>query len=398
LSRLEIALLAAPVVLFAYAYLMYPLLLWIWSSMRRADEAPEFSSLPTLTVVVISYNEVDNIRRTIENLLDLDYPRDRLQYLMVSDGSTDGTDNVIREYANRGVEYLRVETRGGKTAAENASLPHIRGDVVLNTDAAVRVDRGAARALVHCLRDPRVGLASGKDISVPSVEAESNWGEGAYVRYEMAVRDLETRCGGIIGASGCLFAIRRELHDTPVLTDSFRDLAAPLIAFRHGYRTVSCPEAICYVPRTPRLRDEYRRKVRTTARGLSTLWHHRALWNPVRHGGFAWKILSHKLCRWFTPVATLPALWVLFWSGGANARLAITAGLFLLCGATLAGILWPEGRRQPRLMAFLAAVSAGNIAAVHALAKVVIGDRTATWEPTRRMTWGTDASDHSVPS
>src|SRR5207245_7635393 len=123
----------------------------------------------------------------------------------------------------------------------------------------------------------------------------------AYVGYELWVRDLETSLSGIVGASGCLYAIRRQLQMHTMPDGLSRDFGSALVAREHGYRAVSVPAAVCYVPRSNSLRREYRRKVRTMARGLRTLWHKRSLLSPRRHGVFAWMLWSHKVCRWLTP-------------------------------------------------------------------------------------------------
>lgn len=387
LSVWEAAVLAAPVVVVAYAYLGYPLLLRLIAGPRLHIPALADTDLPSLTVVVISYNEEANLRKTIENLLQMDYPREKVQYLMVSDGSTDGTDDIIQEYADQGVEYLRVETRGGKTLAENEALPLIRGDVVLNSDAAVRVDRGAARALVAHLADPTVGAVSGRDISVASDRRDANWGESIYVRYEMMIRELETRSGGIIGASGCLFVQRRELQDTPCPAHSFRDFATPLVIHTRGFRTMSSADAICFVPRTPALHDEYRRKVRTTARGLSTLLDHRSLWNPLNPSAIGWKIISHKVCRWLAPITMIPALAVLLLGAGHEVRVVTALLLVILAACLVLQELWPTRVPRSRLLDFVAAAVAAHVAVAHAGLRVLAGDRNPVWEPTRRNTW-----------
>src|SRR2546430_10907638 len=117
----------------------------------------------------------------------------------------------------------------------------------------------------------------------------------------MRVRDLETQLDGIVGASGCLYAIRKDLHVRFMPEHLSRDFGAALVAREQGYRAVSVPAAVCYVPRSMSFRREYRRKVRTMARGLRTLWYKRTLLNPRSHGLFAWMLWSHKLCRWLTP-------------------------------------------------------------------------------------------------
>src|SRR5437879_10516437 len=209
----------------------------------------------------------------------------------------------------------------------------------------------------------------------------------------MWVRDLETRLrggggggGGIVGASGCLYAIRADLHREFVPENLSRDFAAALIARRHGLRAVSVPEAACFVPRGASLRQEYRRKVRTMARGLRTLWHLRALLNPWRYGAFAWMLASHKLCRWLVP-------WCLAGAAGALALLAASGSPWATASLVAAGIVtlfalvgwtWPAARPLPRVVALPAYLVTGAIAALHAWVLALGGDRTAVWEPTRR--------------
>lgn len=382
--------LAASLAFALYPYLGYPVLLELLSlGQRRASSTgtPHTApGLPFVSITIPAYNESAVIAETLEHILALDYPAERRQILVVSDASSDGTDDIVAGYASRGVELLRLPRRAGKTAAENAARPLLSGEIVVNTDASVRIDRGAIRALVAALADPTVGVASGRDVSVARLDAATR-GEGAYVGYEMWVRDLETRLGGIVGASGCLYAIRAELHRERVPDNLSRDFAAALIARRRGFRAVSVPGAVCYVPRALSLRQEYRRKVRTMARGLRTLWQFRALLNPARYGAFAWMLASHKLARWLVPWALLGAL-------GAAGVVAVGGGLLwarlLLLAAGMAGALsvggwtWPARRPAPRILALPAYVASGTVAALHAWLFALRGRRSAVWEPTRR--------------
>ncbi len=373
-----------------YPCLVYPALLRLMSLRGRAPrtlwEPRGAGDWPFVSITVPVYNEAAVIADTLERILALDYPPERRQILVVSDASSDGTDAVVAGYADRGVELLRLSRRAGKTAAENAARPRLRGDIIVNTDASVRIHPQAIKALVGALADPTVGVASGRDVSVAHLSA-ANQGEQAYVGYEMRVRELETRVTGIVGASGCLYAIRADLHREFVPENLSRDFAAALIARREGWRAVSVPGAVCYVPRGASLRQEYRRKVRTMARGLRTLWHMRILFNPVRYGAFAWMLASHKLCRWLVPWALAGAL-------GAVAVLALTDGStwarVLLAGAggvialALLGWSWPEHRPVPRVLSLPAYLVSGNVAALHAWLSALRGARTAVWEPTRR--------------
>ena len=308
MQNLSCVLVAVPVALFGYAYFGYPALLWIGS---RARPAPAPGSVPLewpdITITVPCYNEERSIAATIESLLALDYPADRRHLLIISDASTDRTDEIVRGYADRGVELLRLPARGGKTAAENAAAARLRGEIVVNTDATIRIVPGALKALVAVFQDPTIGVASGRDVSVGDVQSAGNQGESGYVGYEMWIRSLETRLGTIVGASGCFFATRRELYVGDFPEALSRDFASCLIAREHGYRAVSVDAALALVPRAASLRSEYRRKVRTMARGLGTLQFKRHLLNPLRYGLFAPLLFSHKLCRWLFQL-TLPLL------------------------------------------------------------------------------------------
>jgi cellulose synthase/poly-beta-1,6-N-acetylglucosamine synthase-like glycosyltransferase len=377
----------------AYTLAGYPLMLRLLAhGVRRgagefdAPPALEGDQLPLVTVVLPAYNEERQIQAAIEALLRLDYPRNRLQLLVVSDGSTDGTDDLVRGFADRGVELLRVEERGGKTRAENLAAPRIRGELVVNTDASIRLHPDSVRALVGRFRDPTVGVASGRDVSVGDLDLQANVGETGYVNAEMALRALETRVDGIVGASGSLYAIRRDLHLLPVPEGLSRDFSAALTARRHGYRSVSVDDAVCLVPRTPSLRREYRRKVRTITRGMQTLKHNRELLNPLRHGTFSWMLFSHKLCRWLIPWslgAGVVGLLLHAASGGWWALFPL-GGVALVLILTLAAWHWPEERSLPRWLSLPAFATLSNLAVLQATWNALSGRRQAMWEPTRR--------------
>ncbi len=377
--------------IWGYAYVGYPLLLMGAAARRRrggptgAAPAPA-AEVPFVTITVPAYNEAKSIGETLEQLLAVDYPPDRRQILVISDASTDGTDEIVESYAGRGVELLRLPQRSGKTAAENAAHAAIRGSIVVNTDASVRVDPEAIRRLIAALDDPTVGVASGRDVSTAQADRSTSPGESAYVGYEMWVRDLETRVDGIVGASGCLYAIRSDLHRHTLPGHLSRDFAAALVARRQGFRAVSVPDAVCYVPQSTSLRREYRRKVRTMARGLATLWYARALFDVPRYHGFSWMLASHKLCRWLLPWAAAAVVVAAL----VTVRDSRLAQLILLLagvgGAATAFAWWREarGHRIPRAISMIAFATAGLAAGVHAWLHLLSGRRAATWEPTQR--------------
>jgi len=234
-----------------YAYFGYPALLVLLARLRKTRELrnDDPAVWPQISITLPAYNAEATLRPVLEALVAVDYPSDRRQILVVSDGSTDGTDDLVREYSSQGVELLRVEGRLGKTEVENRAMDALRGEIVVNTDASVTIRPDAVKHLVRCFADPEVGVASGRDVSVASVGAKGHASEAAYVGYEMWVRDLETQVSGIIGSSGCLYAIRAELHRRQLPGHYSRDFSSALWARLNGYRAVSVRNAVCFVPR-----------------------------------------------------------------------------------------------------------------------------------------------------
>jgi cellulose synthase/poly-beta-1,6-N-acetylglucosamine synthase-like glycosyltransferase len=383
---LSLLLVAAPLLVALYAYVAYPAILWVVGAGRgRRIVTSEEIDWPAVTVTVPVFNVAFAIGPTIERLLGLDYPRDRLQILIISDASSDGTDDIVRGFASRGVELLRLPERRGKTTAENQAVALARGEIIVNVDATVLVPAGSLKALVRAFNDPTVGVASGRDVSVGDVAREGANGESSYVGYEMWVRDLETRVGSIVGASGCFFGIRRAVHAKPLPSHLSWDFASALVARELGYRSVSVPEAVCVVPRTAEIRTELRRKVRTMARGLSTLFYKRSLLNPLQYGTFALMLISHKLLRWL-PYLLAPislAALALLGLDSVPARVVLVGVLLgLLTGVV--GMRVRTGAGAPRVVSLagflVAAFTAGFLAWVEVLKRT----QMATWDPTPR--------------
>jgi len=383
---LGFVLVLVPLAVLAYAYVLYPALLWClarFSGERLAP--PAFADWPAITITLPVHNEEQILRGTLEHVLSLDYPADRRHVLVISDASTDGTDAIASEFRDRGVELIRLPSRAGKTAAENAADAHVRGEIIVNIDATARPAHGALKRLVAAFADQTVGVASGRDVSTGSGTEHNNVGESRYVGYEMWVRGLETRFGSIVGASGCFYAIRRGLYDRHFPDSLSRDFGSVLIAREHGLRGVSVDAALCAVPRARSLQTEFRRKVRTMHRGLETLWYKRALLNPFTHGRFAFALLSHKLCRWLVSL-TLPlgALGLVIL--GTQSRAMTWLDFFVAVGLGISAVLL----RLPstsvlRVLALPSYLLMENAAGVVAWWEVFRHEREPIWEPTRRQ-------------
>jgi glycosyltransferase involved in cell wall biosynthesis len=379
---------ASPVLLGGYAYVGYPALLAALRPLvgrRRVPGPEDVAEWPEITITVPCYNEAAGIAATLDRLLAVDYPAERRRIVVLSDASSDGTDDIVRRYADRGVVLLRLPERRGKSAAENAAFGAVWGTIVVNTDATTVIPPGSIKPLVAAFTDATVGVASGRDVSVTAVAAEANQGEAGYVGYEMWVRQLETAIDGIVGASGCFYAIRRSLYPSDFPEHLSRDFGSPLLARAAGYRAVSVHAAVCGVPRAGGLEQEYRRKVRTMARGLRTLWYQRHLLNPFRYGWFAWMLASHKLARWLVYPALLVSLvgcLVLAWRSPAGVALlaAVAAGV----AVGWLGWRWPWATARPKVLSISGFALAANVAGLGAWRRALSGTRDAVWEPTRR--------------
>ena len=378
-------LLAIPVLLLGYAYLGYPAVLWLLTRGRDwklpTEDPPEW---PSVTIVLPVYNEEKVVGATIEALLATDYPPDRRQILVMSDASTDGTHEIVRGFVGRGVDLVVMPVRRGKTAAENESGRHATGELIINTDATTRIRPEAIKALVRAFQDPTVGCASGRDVSAGHGAAAANLAEGRYVGYEMWVRDLETRAGGIVGASGCFMGVRTDLFNQLFPEALSRDFATPLLARRAGYRSVSVKDAQAVVPRAPGLRVEFRRKSRTMARGLETLWFLKPLLNPFRYGRFALMLMSHKLVRWLG-LLLMPLFGVGLALLAGDHPWALAGVVALIAGVAVGGMafIWPAGK-PPKPVLILGFVVSAPVAALVAWWNALTGEQNPIWEPTRR--------------
>jgi len=384
-NPLATGVLAAALAFVAYTYVGYPAVLLLVNLVRRRRQAAAPSEWPNISITIPVHNEEATIGITLERVLATDYPPDRRQILVVSDASTDGTDAIVAGFASRGVELLRVPQRSGKTAVENAARALLIGDIIVNTDAAIHIPPQSLKPLIAAFADATVGVASGRDVSVAYAGGAANRGEWRYVGYEMWVRELESRVDGIVGASGCLYAARASLHMEIVPEALSRDFSAALVAREQGYQAVSVKDAPCFVPRTSSITREYRRKVRTMARGMRTLYYKRHLLNPARHGVFAWMLFSHKLCRWLVPWALLAAVVALVVLAGTMPG-GWWLGALLGAGLGLAAVawLWAARGKAPAPLELVAFAAAGSVATLHAWLRALRGELDTIWEPTRR--------------
>ena len=360
---------------FGYALALKILGFFFTRPVRKADISPG------ITIIITAHNEEKRIAQKIDNTLGIDYPSDKREIIVVSDGSTDRTEEIVRSYADRGVRLLAIPERHGKHYGQGQGIKTAAHDIIVLTDATTFLDRDGVKTIIRNFADESVGCVSSVD-GLKSGDASGS-GEGAYVNYEMTLRRLESAVGSLVGVSGSFFALRKHLCQGWIDHLS-ADFFMPLLTYQQGYRAVLEPEAFGWydVNRDPAL--EFRRKVRTIVHGLEVLFRFKKMLNPWQYGFYSFKLASHKLSRWLVPFylavffaaslglsSSYPFYAVILWGQIAFYGLAAAGWLFKpLTGLALF-----------RIPFFFVMANYSILVSWYYYRK---GQEFVTWEPTRR--------------
>lgn len=375
----------AALALVVWAYAGYPVFLVLLARLRsqRIAAAP---IEPSVTMVIAAYNEERHIGSKLENMLALDWPREKLQLIVASDCSTDRTHDLVRGFADRGVELVILPTRGGKTAAQNLAVQSARGEVIVFTDATTEFLPGTLRELLQPMADPRVGCV-GAELDYESAQGtEVGKGAGAYWRYEKWIKSLEGRVGSLIGVSGCLYAVRRALY-RPIDADLISDFVIASDVFEQGYLTVYGRGAVSREATNEDDGREFDMRVRVAVRSINALVRRRRMLNPFRFGLFSFQLLCHKVLRYAVPELLLVAGVTHVALVAMQVRPALYGPLLgaHLAVYALAALGWLSLRRGWRLPGihipfYFMTV---NAAALWAFVLYLRGERKVTWNTVR---------------
>ncbi len=337
---------------------------------------------PMVSLIITAYNEEKRIREKLENTMKLDYPREKLQVIIASDGSTDKTHDIVREYADRGVVLFEVPDRKGKENAQAQAVKIASGEIVVFSDTATRLDPKGLQEIVSNFADSQIGCVSSEDKMISDDDTDVG-GEGFYVKYEMWLRALESRCNSVVGLSGSFFAARKEVCEdfSPKMQSDFRTL---LSSMKKGMRGVSDPNAIGYYQDIKDKSREFQRKVRTVLRGLTVFFNHPEFLNVFKFGLFTYQYVSHKLMRWLVPFFLCSALItniMLITESPLYFWLLIAQGLFY--ASALLGILFPSLTKVVfiKIPSFFVVVNASILVA---WIKFIKGERVVLWQPSVR--------------
>ena len=365
-----------------YTYAGYPLLLVVISSLRprtvrRADWTPR------VTVIITAYNEERALAAKLENTLALDYPQDSLEVIVTSDCSSDRTDEITREFGARGVRLHRQPERLGKTAAQNAAVEEASGEIIVFSDATSFYRRDVLRAMMPNFADQSVGCVAGRLVYVDPEASGIGIGARSYWDYETFLKRHESRVSSLIGASGCLYAVRRSAY-LPLYNEACSDFIIATKMVEQGLRAVYEPEAICTEETNRRTNKELQMRVRVITQTFTDLWRHRAILNPFRSGFYGFQLLSHKVMRYLVPFFLIAILFTsaLLSSGSSFYLLLVLIQLAGYLGAFAGWVLEAAGLRI-RLLALPQYLVLANLATLLACYKFLRGERYARWEPIR---------------
>jgi cellulose synthase/poly-beta-1,6-N-acetylglucosamine synthase-like glycosyltransferase len=366
-----------------YTYVGYSLIILLLAKLINRPVLRREGHEPTVTFLITAYNEEKNIGRKLENVLSLNYPRDKMDILVASDGSTDRTEEIVGTFARQGVRVLRVEGRVGKTATQNRAVEHARGEVIIFSDATTDYDRNAIRKIVRNYADPAVGAVSGRYEYFNPTGAPIGTGNILFWKYENLIKRSQTRIKTITGCCGCIYSVRRRLYE-PLPPDIISDLVEPLKILEKGYRIVFEPEAVAHEETTERAREEFRMRIRVISRGMYGLLYMKQLFNPLHHGFVSFQLISHKLLRWLVPLSMV----LMFTANLALLGRPFYTATFIAQAAFYAMALtgWIGERWNVKLKVFSLPLyfSTVNIASVISLVKTLRGYKAVTWETVRK--------------
>ena len=367
-----------------YVYAGYPALLWLASRCKRPHGQGDAGHEPSVTLVISCYNEADVIARKLENSLALDYPGNKLAILVVSDGSDDGTDNIVKGFADKGIRLIRQEGRLGKTMGLNLAVEAADSEIIVFSDANAMYDTQAVRYLVRHFSHEKVGYAVGAALYTDADTGASAHNENLYWRYELAIKTWESRLHSVVGGDGAIYAIRSRLWQ-PLQQRDINDFVNPLQIIAQGYRGRFEPRAQCFEETAGSFDKEIARKERIVNRSIRGLMRVKSVMNPLKTGVFSSMVISHKLLRWLIPyflVLGVAGSALLASQSLALFQLITLGSLGLLLLATT-GQLWRDKTRLPTVLSLPYYFVMVNAYAMKGIYKALRGETQVTWSSAR---------------
>ena len=363
-----------------YVYAGYPAVIYIIAKIRRKAVVKDRYE-PLITIIISAFNEEKHIEKTIENKFQLVYPQEKIEIIVVSDASTDGTDAIVQRLEPRGVKLIRQDFRSGKTSAINLAVTLAQGEILVFSDANSIYDPYALIRLIENFADPSVGYVTGKMIYTNHMPNSIGDGCTSYMKYENFLRAIETEAGSVVGVDGGVDAVRKKLFK-PMAPDQIPDFVLPLMIIEQGYRVVYEPRAILNESALSDYEDEYRMRVRVTLRAYWALWDMRHLLGLKLDILYAFQLWSHKVLRY---------LCFIFLFGSYFANLVLLSygyfyiATFIVQNILYLGALMPvvfKGKSfESKILYLLNYFVLINLASAHAFIKFLRNQKMVLWTP-----------------
>lgn len=367
-----------------YTYWGYPLLMILLTRVKRDIPVKKGNIAPFISLVIAAYNEERNIGAKLREITNLDYPREKIEVFVVSDSSSDRTDEIVKGFADKGINLFRTDKRSGKIAAYRTVLPLLKGEIIVFSDAASLINYKSISKLISNFNDPSVGCAGGFLTYIHPTGANSvGKGEKKYWSYETRIRELESRLSSLPSVSGTLYAVRRNLYPADMKESLADDLIVPLRVKKAGFRTVFEKEAICNDFTTISIKEEIAKRMRITIQNISGLIEEHGILNPFKYGIFSILVISHKLFRILVPVFLLSIfISSLLLSFHYYVFLVLfTLQIFFYLGAAAGYVINKKVKFSLGNTLFYFCLS--NLAILKGIIKFFIGERVVTWETVR---------------
>jgi cellulose synthase/poly-beta-1,6-N-acetylglucosamine synthase-like glycosyltransferase len=361
-----------------YAYAGYPLLLLLLARSWPTEKVVE-SPLPLVAIILSVYNEEKVIGERLDNIMQLEYPKDKLEIVVVSDGSTDRTEEIVRSKALANLQLMVQKPRQGKSAALNQAVAACTADIIVFTDANSFFDSDALRYLTTPFEYPEIGFVTGRTLY--HLTPKGSVGVGIYSQLEHFVKERETQLGSCVGADGAIFAMRRELYEK-LHPERCDDLVSSLNVVLAGYRGVFEPRAFCRESTAENMQKEFQRQVRISNRTMTVMIEYLPLFLRSRKWKYSFLLISHKALRLAVPFAML----ILFMACILGNEISLLKCIlylqvFFYCLA-LTGFLVQRFRRF-RLIGLPFDFATANLAILAGWLRYFRGERDVLWEPVR---------------
>jgi len=365
-----------------YTYFGYPLLT-LFLSLFVNNPVSKSDIEPTVTFLITAYNEEKSIRQKLENTLSLDYPPDKLEIMVASDGSVDNTDNIVREFSDKNVVLHRVEGRVGKTETQNQAVNAAKGDIVIFSDATTTYRNDAIRKIVRNYHDPSIGAVSGRYEYVNPTGAPVGLGIILFWKYENFIKSRQTRIKTITGCCGCIYSVLRSAYE-PLPRDIISDLVEPLKILEKGYRIAFEPEAVAHEITEETVDEEFSMRVRVITRAMNGLMYVKSLLNPMKYPFVSFQLISHKVLRWLIPFFLV----IIFVSNAMILdnnfyKLLFLGQVVFYLSAFFAWVMEKYGRKF-KLLFLPLYFCVVNIASLRAIFNLIKGRKMAVWETVRK--------------